>query len=97
MRQYQLALLARQDLADIYSYIANDNVSAARRLIEALHAAFRMLADAPELGTLCPEYRLKSVRTFSVRSYVVFYKHLDGGIEVFRVLHGARDIDSLLS
>jgi hypothetical protein len=28
---------------------------------------------------------------------VVFYRPVDGGIEVIRVLHGARDIDNILA
>ena len=30
------------------------------------------------------------------RKYLVFYVPIPGGIEVFRVLHGARDIDGIL-
>ena len=34
------------------------------------------------------------VRSFPFGRYVVFYLPLDGGIDVVRVLHGARDIDA---
>ncbi len=35
-----------------------------------------------------------SVRSFPVGSYVVFYRETNGGIEVARVLHGRRDLQS---
>ena len=42
----------------------------------------------------------RSSATFPSRVFattIVFYRALSEGIEVFRVLHGARDIDGLLS
>jgi toxin ParE1/3/4 len=35
------------------------------------------------------------VRRF--RNYLIFYRPTDGGIEVIRVLHAARDISSILA
>src|SRR5713226_8246174 len=46
------------------------------------------------------EPELAGVRFFPVtrfRNYLVFYRPTTTGIEVLRVLHGARDIESLLS
>jgi toxin ParE1/3/4 len=40
-------------------------------------------------GALAP-----GVRSFPFGRYVVFYMPLDDGIDVVRVLHGARDIDA---
>jgi toxin ParE1/3/4 len=42
---------------------------------------------------------MQDVRTTTVRrfkKYVIFYRPVEGGIEVLHVLHGARDIRSLL-
>lgn len=41
----------------------------------------------PELAT--------GVRSFPFGRYVIFYAPLDDGIDVVRVLHGARDIDGI--
>jgi toxin ParE1/3/4 len=35
------------------------------------------------------------LRSFPVRRYVVFYRPLVDGIEVVRVLHGARDVTEI--
>ncbi len=97
MRHYRLTLLARQDLTDIFAYIAADNIEAARRLTREIYKAFHLLGKSPELGTRQPEFRLENVRTFSVRRYVVCYRYLGDVVEILRVFHGARDIDELMS
>jgi toxin ParE1/3/4 len=54
------------------------------------------------LGTLwgdeAPE--LLDARHFPVdrfRKYLIFYRPIEGGIELLRVLHGARNLEQLLS
>jgi plasmid stabilization system protein ParE len=46
---------AVRDLDDIWYFIAKDNESAARRLIERLHAVFKTLATQPPMGRAGPE------------------------------------------
>jgi plasmid stabilization system protein ParE len=45
-----------------------------------------------EAASDCPSATLLS----RFRKYLVFYRPITEGIEVTRVLHGARDIDSIL-
>jgi toxin ParE1/3/4 len=40
------------------------------------------------------EERLKQMRSFAVRDYLIFYQPIEDGIEVIRVLHSSRDIES---
>jgi toxin ParE1/3/4 len=35
------------------------------------------------------------LRSFLVDNFVIFYRPMDGGIEVVRILHGARDLPPL--
>jgi toxin ParE1/3/4 len=56
----------------------------------------------PGMGTRYDpdELRYADLRYFPVsrfRMYLVFYRPVDGGIEVLRVLHGARDIHGILA
>lgn len=37
-----------------------------------------------------------NLRSHPHGSYVIFYRAVEGGIEVVRVLHGARDIDAAI-
>ena len=53
------------------------------------------LAENPRIGRsreeLAPE-----LRSFSFLNYVIFYRPIDAGVEIVRVLHGSRDIEGLL-
>jgi toxin ParE1/3/4 len=36
------------------------------------------------------------LRSFPVGKYLIFYRLIDEGLEIVRVLHGARNIENLL-
>jgi toxin ParE1/3/4 len=38
-----------------------------------------------------------NLRSFPVGSYVIFYRPIEEGIEVIRVLHSARDIEDIFA
>jgi toxin ParE1/3/4 len=82
------------DLTEIWSYIAADSVTSADRLAAEIDKAFKLLARRPGLGRARPEL-YPDLRSFVVRKYVVFYLPLTNGIDVIRVLHGARDIETV--
>jgi toxin ParE1/3/4 len=95
MSRYRLTEQARQDLDDIWLYIAEDNLAAADHFLDTLYEKFVLLAEQPLWGRLRPELAL-NLRSFPVGNYVIFYRPIDNGIEVAWVLHGAREIDALL-
>ena len=79
------------DVYEIASYIARDNLDAALRLIDRIDEKLRLLAEFPHLGAT-REDLATSLRGFPLGNYVIFYRPVAGGIEVARVLHGARDL-----
>jgi toxin ParE1/3/4 len=85
---------AESDLDEIWDYIARDNPDAASKLLRTLGTKFEMLSKNPLIGQdrseLAPQ-----MRSFSVGNYVIFYCPSSNGIEVVRVLHGARDMDGI--
>jgi toxin ParE1/3/4 len=86
---------AHLDLVEIGVYIAEDNLEAALRLLDAMQAKFQLLARSPELGRKREELA-PGLRSFpAAHNYLVFYKPIDNGIEIIRVLHGSRDIEPL--
>ena len=85
---------AQRDLDEMWDYVAQESVAAASRLIDTIVEACDRLASQPEMGRLRPELA-PNLRSFPVGSYVIFYRPTLDGIEVARVLHGARDIDAL--
>ena len=56
----------------------------------------RVLATQPMMGRARDELAPR-VRSVPFGRYVVFYVPLDDGIDVVRVLHGARDIDAMFN
>jgi toxin ParE1/3/4 len=85
---------AVDDLAEIWAYIAEDNPREANAFASRIHKEFRMLSVQPRMGRERPEL-LADLRSFPVGRYVIFYLPRRRGIEVVRVLHGARDLKPL--
>ena len=85
---------AEDDLWEILLYIARDNEDAAFRLIDTIDEKFQLLAQFPNAGPARPEL-LRNVRSFPVASYLIFYVPVEDGIEVLRVVHGARNLRRL--
>ena len=85
---------ARRDLLEILDYIAQDNAPAAVSFVDKLEAKCRQLAELPDMGfrrdDLAPE-----LRAWPVGNYVIFYRVCKDGIEIARVVHGARDLGKL--
>jgi toxin ParE1/3/4 len=92
---------ARRDLLEHFVYIGRDSVPAARRFLKAADKAMASLARMPQMGGRWASRNpaLRELRVWSIRkfeNYLIFYRPTPEGIEVLRVLHGARDIDTLL-
>lgn len=88
--------LAQTDVLEIWDYIAGDSLAGADRWVDCLDEQFRLLAAQPMMGRARDELA-PGVRSFPFGRYVVFYVPLDDGIDVARVLHGARDIDAVFN
>ena len=91
MKQYRVSASARADLDDIWFYIAQDDVTAADQFIHTIIGKFLKLAEWPDIGRERSEL-MAHLRSFVVGRYVIFYRQITNGIEVVRVLHGARDL-----
>jgi toxin ParE1/3/4 len=86
---------AEADIEAIVLYIAEDNPSAAVRWHTEILRKCRSLADMPGIGAARPEIR-PDLRTFPVGNYLLLYRQLEGGAEIVRVVHGARQWNALL-
>ncbi len=91
---------AYRDLVEIAEYIAQDSIAASDRFLKAAETTLDRLAETPEIGGLCPfknplaaDIRVWPIRQFS--RYLVFYRSEPKCVCVIRVLHGARDWQSL--
>ena len=90
------------DLLELAEYIARDSLAAAERFLDAAAGAFDLLSDNPELGTACSfsNPRAIGIRMWTIRGFesrVIFYRPIQDGIDVVRVIHASRDIDKIFS
>ena len=86
---------SRRDFANIWDYVAEHAGSGiADRLLRAMEGKLQMLSDHPYAGPQRPELRPR-LRSFAVGNYILFYRPVTDGIELIRVLHGARDLRAL--
>ncbi|MEA5594492.1 type II toxin-antitoxin system RelE/ParE family toxin [Rivularia sp. UHCC 0363] len=93
---YRLSRQAEQDLEDIWIYIAPQNQIAADGQVAQILDRLPMLAQFPDMGKTRDDL-IKGLRSFPIKPYMVFYSKTINGIEIVRVLHQSRDIESLFS
>ena len=98
MRRFRLAPQARQDVIEIWVYIARDNVEAAARVRQEIRDACRRLARHPYIGHSRDDLTTrKDVLFWPVYSYLILYRPEAKPLEVLRVLHGKRDVAGILA
>jgi toxin ParE1/3/4 len=82
---------AEIDLLEIWRYIAQDSPANADRMLDRIRDALNRLAAIPFMGQarfdLAP-----GLRMFPVGNYLIFFRPIEDGIQVIRVLHGKRNI-----
>ncbi|CAA9424188.1 MAG: hypothetical protein AVDCRST_MAG64-3502 [uncultured Phycisphaerae bacterium] len=93
---------ADQDVDDIATLIAAGSTDAAVRFVNTGRAAYELLAEHPRAGPLrnARSPHLAGLRFWplggSFSSYLILYLERDYGVDILRVVHGARDVDELV-
>lgn len=65
-----------------------------RRLVRSLAQKFEILAANSQIGVKRDDL-LIGMRMFPYKRYNIYYFPTEDGLEVYRVLHSSRDIDSV--
>ena len=84
---------AKEDLFEIWLYIAKDNPERADAVLDKIEKKINLLSKMPGLERARPELK-DNLRSFVSDTYIVFYVELPDGIEVVRLLHGSLDIEN---
>jgi toxin ParE1/3/4 len=87
---------AKSDLVEIWSYIADDSEIRADAFVQTIDKKFHNLINEPFLGIALDEIET-DLRSFPVGRYVIFYRRIAEGIEIIRVLHGARALNIIFN
>jgi plasmid stabilization system protein ParE len=97
MKGYELSPQARDDLQDIWVYIASDDPGEADKLELEIYEACELLAKNPRLGHKRSDLTDQPVLFWQVRGrYLVIYLSESEPLKIVRILHGARDASSQL-
>jgi toxin ParE1/3/4 len=96
MKKDQLIIAdqAREDLMEIWLYIASDSIRGADKFIDFIYETCTKLCSAPEIGRKRDEL-LSGLRCLPVKRYLIFYRIKKDFIEIVRILCAYRDIESL--
>lgn len=88
---------AQTDLIEIGDYIALDNPARALTfVIEIENLIVRDIANRPESFAARPDLG-SGIRVARHRRYLVFFTYDANRIEIIRVLHGSRDLPTILA
>jgi toxin ParE1/3/4 len=86
------------ELDDIWAYVAKESgsVDVANRVIDSITDHLFLLSSHPELGRRRDDDLRLGLRSLSVSGYVVIYRIDNQDVLILHVVHGRRDIKSLL-
>ncbi len=93
-KKLRISRPAKNDLDEIWLFIAHDNLDAADRFVDYLMDRFPLLASSPRMGRKRDELAA-GLRSFPVKSYVILYRLQGDGVEIVRVVHGSRDLQRI--
>ena len=94
MAEYRLTARADEDLQEISRFIAGESPQAARKLLRTFEQHFLLLAENTHYGRARPDIH-PDLRYSVVKNYLIFYRPIQDGIEVVRVVHSRRNIQAL--
>ncbi|MEX2614631.1 MAG: type II toxin-antitoxin system RelE/ParE family toxin [Alphaproteobacteria bacterium] len=96
MFSLHIQTLAEQDIIDIWRYsFENWGERQADRYHDQLTAAFRLIAENPEIGVRCNEVR-PGYRKFPANRHLILYRISDATIHIIRVLGADMDYEAQL-
>jgi plasmid stabilization system protein ParE len=99
MSAFRLTPLAKADIFDIWSYIAEDSEDAADKVERAIFEACESAAKTPLGGHSRPDLTARRLRFWTLSkypSYSVVYRPDTAPLEIVAVMHGKRNLRRIL-
>jgi len=94
MARYVINILASRDLNDISEYFASNNVRSGERFFEDFNRKCKQLVSFPQSGKAY-ESIYPNLKGVPLSGYIVFYRIVEDGIEILRVVSGRRALPSV--
>jgi toxin ParE1/3/4 len=96
VNHYRLSPRARADLDDIWRFTVEQwGLDQAEDYLRRLHAAIHRVVERPTQGAICDEVR-PGYRRYRAGSHLLFYRLIDGRVDIVRILHERMDVDQHL-
>jgi toxin ParE1/3/4 len=102
MPRFTVRPLAWREINAQLDYLEEQaGLETAERFLDQLMGSFEDLASMPKIGFLCgfrkpATRRLRRWPVKGFENWLIFYQARRDGVEIVHVMHGARDIESLL-
>lgn len=96
MKRHIISQPAIKDLENIVDYFSRNNLKAGENFIDEFEKKCQYLAQFPNIGRSYDDLK-QSLRGLNFDKYIIFYRIIDDGIEIVRVVSGYRDLDFLFS
>jgi toxin ParE1/3/4 len=96
MARYLINLLASQDLNEIADYFAANNVKAGEKFFQNFNRKCKQLILFPNSGKSYAEI-YPELKGIPLGGYIIFYRILEDGIEILRVISGRRNLPSIFT
>jgi toxin ParE1/3/4 len=85
---------AREDLLDIWLYVAKHNSeTVADRIYDSIEQSCHLLKDHPQLGRVRPEIQ-REARALVIERWLALYRTTEHGVQIMRILDGRRDLSA---
>lgn len=96
MNRFIISPAAADDLDELLAFVARDSASRAEIVAGRLRVAIHRAARHPLLGHVHSSIDDPALRVWVAAPYVIVYRHASRPIEIVRILHGARDVGTIL-
>lgn len=96
-RRYTFAPEAEQDLDNIKDYVTKEaGTRVARHVLKQIKDAVVFLSRTPGAGHSREDLTGAALKFWVVYSYQIIYRYTSRPIEIVRIVHGGRDMSTLL-
>lgn len=96
MSIFRLNKDALSDLEEAVAYLTEESERAALDLVDDLESGFRFLAQWPHTGHRRTDLTKSQLRFWTIAGYVIAYRPTPKPLTIIAILHGSRDIHSIL-
>ncbi len=96
MSHYMISTTASRDLDEIIDYFTERDIDAGERFITGFNTKSHNLLQFPNMGRSYANLA-SSLRGLPIDGYIIFYRPVDDGIEIVRVVSGDQNLPALFS